>query len=361
MPTYTVFHFTKYLTDMIFSMRDTSDVSFYDAIYRNLSRKIKKNRPMKKYKLGNSSLQVSPLCFGGNVFGWTIPEKTSFELLDQFAERGFNFIDTADVYSYWVRGNKGGESETIIGKWMKLKRNRKKMIIATKVGMKLGEGREGLSRKWMRQAVEDSLKRLQTDYIDLYQSHVDDLNTPQEETLSVYADLIQEGKVRYIGASNFTAARLKSALDISEKENLPAYQTLQPLYNLYDRAGFEKELEPLCVEKNIAVITYFSLASGFLTGKYKNKEDLGKSQRGGRVEKYMDARGMRILRALSDVAKRHHWPQAAIALAWLLQRPGVVAPIASATSAKQLKDLMKVIDIGLSPADLEALELAGGE
>lgn len=315
---------------------------------------------MNLHTLGNSSIKVAPLCFGGNVFGWTASETVSFKLLDAFTAGGFNFIDTADVYSFWVPGHTGGESEIILGKWMKSRGNRKQLVIATKVGMKMGDGREGLSRKWIRQAVEDSLSRLQTDYIDLYQSHVDDAKTPQEETLRTYAELIQEGKVRIIGASNFTAARLKSALEISAKEHLPAYQTLQPLYNLYDRAEFEKELQALCVEKKISVIPYFPLGSGFLTGKYRSKDDLGKSERGSRVARYLDEKGFRILNGLDEVSKAHQCTPSTIALSWLMERSAIAAPIASATSVSQLEELMKAGNVKLRKKDMELLNKEGG-
>jgi aryl-alcohol dehydrogenase-like predicted oxidoreductase len=314
---------------------------------------------MEKRKLGRSGLEVSPLAFGGNVFGWTIDEPTSFSLLDAFTDAGFDFIDTADVYSAWAPGNKGGESETIIGNWLKRSGKRDKVVIATKLGSEMGPGRKGLSRDYVLRAVEDSLKRLQTDYIDLYQSHYDDPGTAQEETAQALADLVRQGKVRAVGASNFTAARLRSAVELSEKLGLPRYESLQPLYNLYDRSEFEGDLEALCLEKGIGVISYFSLASGFLTGKYRTQADLGKSRRGGGIKKYLDAKGHRILEALDQVAARHGATPAQVSLAWLLAKPAVTAPIASATSAKQLEDLLAATRIKLDPEALALLDEAG--
>jgi aryl-alcohol dehydrogenase-like predicted oxidoreductase len=273
---------------------------------------------MERRQLGRSGLSVAPLCFGGNVFGWTADEATSFVLLDRLVEAGVNFIDTADVYSTWVPGNRGGESETIIGNWLQARGGRERVVIATKVGSDMGEGRKGLSKAWIRRAVEDSLRRLRTDYIDLYQSHRDDPDIPVEETLEAYAGLIREGKVRAIGASNFTAARLEESLDASARLGLPRYESLQPEYNLYDRSGYEGELERLCREEGIGVITYFSLASGFLTGKYRVEADLAKSPRGQGIKKYLDARGQRILSALDAAAARHGATPAQVALAWLM-------------------------------------------
>jgi len=278
---------------------------------------------LKKRKLGNSGLEIYPLVLGGNVFGWTVDEPTAFLLLDAFTEAGFNAIDTADSYSRWVPGNKGGESETIIGKWLKARGNREKIVIATKVGSEMGPGRKGLSRSYILRAVEDSLQRLQTEYIDLYQSHFDDPNTPFEETLEAYAQLIRQGKVRAIGASNYGAERLSQALQAGQERGLPRYQSLQPLYNLYDRAEYERSLEPLCSEKGLGVISYFSLASGFLTGKYRSEKDLSKSPRGQRAAQYLNERGFRILKALDHVGEQHHSTPARVALAWLIARPGV--------------------------------------
>ncbi|MGD9182877.1 MAG: aldo/keto reductase, partial [Desulfobacterales bacterium] len=285
---------------------------------------------MEKRKLGKSGLEVAPLAFGGNVFGWTVDETTSFALLDAFVDAGFNLIDTADVYSTWVQGHKGGESETIIGKWLKRSGNRAKVIIATKVGKEMGPNSQGLSKAYILQAVEDSLQRLQTDYIDLYQSHDDDPETPFEETLETYDQLIRQGKVRAIGASNYSAQRLAESLEVSEQTGYPRYECLQPLFNLYDRVDYEKELEPLCREKGLGVISYFSLASGFLTGKYRSKDDLAKSARGNIVEKYLNARGFRIVEALDRVAQQHNMTPAKVALAWLISQPTITAPIASA-------------------------------
>jgi len=313
---------------------------------------------MEKRELGKSGIKVNPLAFGGNVFGWTIDEKTSFALLDGFVDGGLDFIDTADVYSAWKPGNKGGESETIIGNWLKKSGKRDKVIIATKVGKPMGEGKKGLSKAYITQAVEASLKRLQTDYIDLYQSHDDDKDTPLAETLATYTDLIKQGKVRAIGASNYGAARLKEAIQISEDNGFARYESLQPEYNLYDREGYEKELEPLCREKGIGVITYFSLASGFLTGKYRSENDLSQSQRGQGVKKYLNPRGLGILKALDEVAKQHNSTPASVALAWVIARPGITAPIASATSDKQLQSLIASTQLTLSGNDIALLNEA---
>jgi aryl-alcohol dehydrogenase-like predicted oxidoreductase len=310
---------------------------------------------MKKKKLGNSDIEVAPLTLGGNVFGWTIDEAKSFEVLDAFADAGCNLIDTADVYSIWVPGNKGGESETIIGKWMKQKNNRAEIVLATKVGADMGQGKKDLSKKYILTAVENSLKRLQTDYIDLYQTHWDDFPTPVEETLEAYAQLVKEGKVRIIGASNLTSSRLKASLAASTKSGYPRYETFQPEYNLYDREGYEKDLEPICRENNISVISYFSLASGFLTGKYRSEKDLSKSQRGGGIKKYLNDRGFKILDALDQISTDLNTTPATVALAWLLTRPTVVAPISSATSVGQLKDLIKATELTLSKASVDLL------
>lgn len=308
-------------------------------------------------KLGNSDLLVSPIAFGGNVFGWTADEKTSFDILSKFTEAGFNLIDTADVYSRWASGV-GGESETIVGKWMKQKGNRSKMIIATKGGMDMGQGKTDVTKKYLIKACEDSLKRLQTDYIDLYQTHKDDETVPVEEALEAYAQLIKEGKVRYVGASNFTPARLTAALEASKKNGLPRYVSLQPHYNLCEREIFEKELEPLCVKNNIAVLNYFALAVGFLTGKYRSKADLGKSIRGDRVEQYLNPKGLGILKALDEVAASHSSTCASVAIAWLLHRPSVTAPIASATNLQQLDSLIKSVEVKLTPQEILLLDEA---
>ncbi|HEX8890961.1 MAG TPA: aldo/keto reductase [Pyrinomonadaceae bacterium] len=313
---------------------------------------------MLKRQLGNSGLEVAPLAFGGNVFGWTIDEQTSFKLLDAFTDSGFNLIDTADIYSRWAEGNTGGESETIIGNWLKRTRRREQVIIATKVGMDMGEGRNGLSKAHILRSVDESLKRLQTDYIDLYQSHQDDPETPIEETLETYAQLIKQGKVKAIGASNFSAERLAQALKLSEEKGLPRYESLQPLYNLYSREEYEKELEPICLEKNVGVINYYALASGFLTGKYRSESDLQKSPRGAGVKKYLNERGFRILKALDQVASRYNSTPARVALAWLIARPGITAPIASATSLEQFNDLVKATKLELDDAAIEQLNNA---
>jgi aryl-alcohol dehydrogenase-like predicted oxidoreductase len=313
---------------------------------------------MKKRKLGNSGLEVSPLALGSNVFGWTVDEPAAFAILDAFVAAGFNLIDTADTYSRWVTGNKGGESETIIGKWLRKSGKRDQVVIATKVGSDMGPGKKGLSKTYILRAVEDSLKRLQTDHIDLYQSHRDDPDTPLEETLEAYSQLIREGKVRAIGASNYSAERLSEALRISRQQGHPGYQSLQPRYNLYDRADYERSLEPLCREKGLGVITYYSLASGFLTGKYRSDQDLSKSIRGQGVKIYLNERGFRILRALDEVAKQQHTVPASVALAWLLARPSITAPIASATSVEQLNDLVQATKLELDQASMELLNRA---
>jgi aryl-alcohol dehydrogenase-like predicted oxidoreductase len=309
-------------------------------------------------KLGNSTLQVSPLAFGGNIFGWTVDEPTSFRLLDAFVGAGLNFIDTADTYSRWVPGNQGGESETIIGKWLKQRGNRAKVVIATKVGMEMGPTKKGLSRSYILQEVEDSLKRLQTDYIDLYQSHTDDAETPLEETLATYADLVKQGKVRFIGASNYKGERLAEALKVSKQKGYPSYQSLQPLYNLYDHADYEHNLEPVCVANGLGVIPYFPLAAGFLSGKYRSDADLSKSKRGQGNKKYLNERGFRILAALDKVAKHHGSTPAKVSIAWLLARPSITAPIASATSIDQLNDLIDATRLKLDRAAVEELNRA---
>jgi aryl-alcohol dehydrogenase-like predicted oxidoreductase len=307
-------------------------------------------------QLGKSGIFVTPLCFGGNVFGWTVDEPTSFALLDRFVEAGFDFIDTADVYSRWVPGHAGGESEAIIGRWLKVRGGREKLVIATKVGSEMGEGKKGLSRAYIRSAVEASLRRLQTDYIDLYQSHRDDETVPMEETLGAYQELIDEGKVRIIGASNFTAERLKQALETSAKLGLPRYETLQPLYNLYNREGFEAALMPLCEAEQVSVIPYYALAAGFLTGKYRSEADFSKSARGGGMGKYLNDRGRRILGALDTVASAFGATPAEVAVAWLSHRPAIAAPIASATSIAQLESLIAStwLDLDDKAAELDA-------
>ena len=315
---------------------------------------------MEKRKLGNSGLTVMPWAFGGNVFGWTADEKTSFQLLDAFVDAGFDLIDTADVYANWVPGNKGGESETIIGKWLKQKGNREKVIIATKVGGAMQpSGKKDLSAKYIRQAVEDSLQRLQTDYIDLYQSHWDDLDTPVGETIEIFAQLIREGKVRAIGASNLSAERLQESIQYSKEKNLPSYQTLQPEYNLYNREKYETLYEPICLREGLGVLNYYALASGFLSGKYRTEEDVNKSARGGGVVKtYLNERGLRILKALDEVAAQYNTTPASIALAWLVARPSITAPIASATSVEQVKELAKAFQLQLDKEAIEKLDKA---
>lgn len=309
-------------------------------------------------KLGNSGLEIAPLAFGGNVFGWTVDEPTAFQLLDAFVDAGFDFIDTADVYSAWKPGNQGGESEIILGNWMQKRGNRAKVLIATKVGAELAPDKKGLSKAYILRAAEDSLRRLQTDYIDLYQSHRDDAGTPMEETLEAYAQLIQQGKVRALGASNFTAERLIEARKVSKMTGLPTYESLQPLYNLYDRADYEQNLEPVVTAQELGVIPYYALASGFLTGKYRSEEDLAQSSRGGGVKKYLTERGFRILDALDQVAKQCGSTPARVALAWLIARPSITAPIASATSLAQLHDLVEATRLELAPDAIERLNQA---
>lgn len=312
---------------------------------------------MEKRLLGKSAIKVSPIAFGGNVFGWTVDENTSFQLLDGFVDAGFNFIDTADVYSRWSPGHEGGESETIIGKWLKTK-SRDKIILATKVGSDMGSGKKGLSKLYIKQAVEASLQRLQTDYIDLYQSHFEDVDTPQEETLQAFDELVKEGKVRIIGVSNHNGAKLVESLKISKEAGIASYQTLQPQYNLYEREHFEKEYKAICKEHNISVITYFSLASGFLTGKYRSEADFSKSKRGGGMKKYLNGRGMRILEALDKVSKETEATPAQVSLSWLINRPSVTAAIASCTNLEQLKEFSKAANLNLGINYIELLNEA---
>ncbi len=315
---------------------------------------------METRELGRSGIRIPPLVFGGNVFGWTADEATSFRLLDALMDAGLNAIDTADVYSAWAPGHRGGESETVIGAWLRQRGGRDKVVIATKVGMEMGSGDKGLSRAWITKSAEDSLKRLQTDHIDLYQAHRDDEGVPLEETLQAFASLIEAGKVRAIGASNYTAPRLREALRTSERLGLPRFESLQPHYNLVERAAFEGELETVCREEGLGVITYFALAAGFLTGKYRSDADLGKSPRGARnAKKYLDSeRGRRVLAALDEVAARRGATPAQVAIAWLIARPGVTAPIASATNLEQLGDLVKAAQLRLDRDDTEALDQA---
>lgn len=313
---------------------------------------------MNKRRLGRSDIAVVPWCFGGNVFGWTADRDTSFALLDAFVGAGFDFIDTADMYSRWVPGHVGGESESVIGEWLASRGGRDRVVIATKVGMGQPNRTGALDRSHITTSIEASLKRLRTDYVDLYQSHADDADTPVEETLEAYAGLVKAGKVRIIGASNFSAARLKQSLDTSEAQGLPRYETLQPEYNLSDRAGFEGAVQDLCVAEEIGVIPYFSLAAGFLTGKYRSEADYAKSPRGQGMAKHLNPRGLRILAALDAVSARHATSQAAVALAWLMRQPSIVAPIASATSLEQFHSLAAAADLSLSPEDLSALDTA---
>lgn len=313
---------------------------------------------MHRRPLGRSGLETAPLVFGGNVFGWTVDKTRSFALLDAFVDAGFNAIDTADVYSRWVPGNAGGESETIIGEWLKARGKRDDVLILTKVGSPMGQhpdDRTDLSADWIERAVEDSLRRLQTDVIDLYQSHWPDPDTPQEETLRAYDKLVQAGKVRAIGVSNHTADATAEALAISERDGLPRYETLQPHYNLYSRSTFEGPLQDLAVEKGLGVITYYSLESGFLTGKYRTAEEAAGTARGGALKDRFDERGMRILATLRGVAERNEATPAQVALAWLLTRPAVAAPIVSATSLEQLTDILKTAELTLSAEDLAEL------
>jgi aryl-alcohol dehydrogenase-like predicted oxidoreductase len=310
-------------------------------------------------RLGKTGLEIAPLVLGGNVFGWTVDERQAFSLLDGFVDAGLNAIDTADSYSTWVEGHKGGESETIIGNWLKANPGKRdKVLIFTKVGSDLGDGKKGLSARWIAQAAEDSLRRLQTDVIDLYQSHWPDPETPLEETLAAYDRLLRAGKVRAIGASNLDVAQLQKALSVARERGLPTYATLQPEYNLSERQGFEGALRDLCIREGLGVITYFSLASGFLTGKYRSTVDLGKSQRGAGIGKYLNPRGARILKALDQVAAANNAKPAEVALAWLIAQKGVTAPIVSATDRQQLASLVRAATLKLSPQELGVLDTA---
>jgi aryl-alcohol dehydrogenase-like predicted oxidoreductase len=310
-----------------------------------------------KRPLGKSSLSIAPLAFGGNVFGWNVDEKRSFELLDAFVDAGGNLIDTADVYSAWVPGNRGGESETIIGRWLKQGGKREQVVLATKVG-KWGE-QPGLSPVSIQQAVDGSLQRLQTDHIDLYQAHEDDASVPLAETLGAFGRLIEQGKVRVIGASNYGAGRFADALAVSKQHSLPRYESLQPEYNLVSRNGYEKALEPLIRAENIGVISYYALASGFLSGKYRSDADLAKSSaRGGSVKKYLNPHGLQVLAVLDAIAAAHQATPAQVALAWLIARPGLTAPIASATTVEQLHELLGAMKLVLDNDEIEQLNLA---
>jgi aryl-alcohol dehydrogenase-like predicted oxidoreductase len=311
-----------------------------------------------KRKLGNTGFAVAPLAFGGNVFGWTADEAMSFRLLDAFVDAGFNLIDTADSYSRWATGHQGGESETVIGRWIAKRKRHDDVVIATKVGSDMGQGHKVLRKDYILQAAEASLGRLQVDCIDLYQSHWDDENTPFEETLAAYDQLLRQGKVRAIGASNLAAERLRQALDVSDSKRLPRYATLQPHYNLYERASFEGELQSLSIKENLGVITYFSLAAGFLTGKYRSEADFHKSPRGPGMRKFLNPRGTRILDALDAIAGPLHAKPAQVALAWLMARPGVTAPIASATNLDQLHEIMRAATLKLDADAVKTLDAA---
>jgi aryl-alcohol dehydrogenase-like predicted oxidoreductase len=309
-------------------------------------------------RLGRTDLHVPPVVFGGNVFGWTIDKSTSWALLDRLAEAGLNAIDTADVYSRWAPGNKGGESEGIIGEWLKSSGKRSSTTIITKVGSPMGDDRKGLSPAYIASACEASLKRLGIETIDLYLAHFPDDSTPHDVTLEAFASLKAAGKIRWFGCSNYDASRLRAALDASAKAGLPRYEVLQPEYNLYDRASFEGPLQDLCVAEEIGVITYFSLAKGFLSGKYRSEADLGQSPRGGGVKAYLNARGFRILDALDHVARLREVKPAEVALAWTARRRGVAAPIASATSREQLESLIAAASLELTTMDMDMLDTA---
>jgi aryl-alcohol dehydrogenase-like predicted oxidoreductase len=310
---------------------------------------------MKRRRLGNTGLEVSPLIFGGNIFDWTVDQATAFQLLDAFVGAGFNAVDTSDVYSRWVPGHTGGESEIILGEWMKQSKNRSQMIVATKLGMDMGDGKKGLSKDHILRSADDSLRRLQTDHIDLYQSHIDDPDTPLEETMGAYAQLLQQGKVLHIGASNHKAERLVAALETSKRLGLPAYETLQPNYSLMERPDYENNLEPICKCAGLGVINYFPLAGGFLTGKYRAEGDAAGKARARNVTKYLNERGFKIIDALDKVARKYCATPAKIALAWVLARPSITAPIVSATNLQQLSDVISAIDLKLEPDSIEFL------
>lgn len=313
---------------------------------------------MEKRQLGQSGITIPPLVFGGNVFGWSADEATSFKLLDALADAGLNAIDTADMYSVWAPGHQGGESETVIGRWLAARGGRDRFVLMTKVGMEMPDGK-GLSAAWIKTSVDRSLKRLQTDVIDLYQAHQDDQATPLEETLGAFADLIRAGKVRAIGASNYTAPRLAEALKVSDAHGFPRYVSLQPHYNLVERPLFEEALEDLCLKEKLGVIPYYSLAAGFLTGKYRSQADLGKSAaRGQGVAKYLEGRGPKVLAALDQVASETRTTPAQVALAWLMARPSITAPIASASRPEQMDDLIRACTLSLSAGQIAALDTA---
>lgn len=313
---------------------------------------------MEMRKLGNSDLRVSPLMFGGDVFGWTADEAMSFKLLDAWVDAGFNFIDTADVYSAWAPGNSGGESETILGKWLSRNGNRNKVIIATKVGMEMGPHKQGLSKPYIMRAVEDSLHRLKIDCIDLYQSHKDDPETPLDETMEAFGELVKHGKVRVVGASNYSPERLRQALKVSKEHGFPLFQSLQPIYNLYDRFEYEGELEKVCLDNNLGVISFYSLAAGFLTGKYRSQESVDASARKVRIEKYWNERGWKILAALDKVADNLNSTPGKVALAWVLNRPSITAPIVSATNLNQMNDLFEATRLKLDQSSIQLLNSA---
>ena len=311
---------------------------------------------MSKRELGRSGIQVPVLTFGGNVFGWTVDQTASFSLLDALLDHNLNFIDTADVYSAWVEGNQGGESETIIGNWLKKTGKRDQIVLATKVGKPMGEGKVGLSPRYIKDAVEASLRRLQTDYIDLYQSHDDDADTPLAETMAAFDALIKEGKVRAVGASNYSAPRLAEALKVSKENGLARYETLQPLYNLYDRKVYEEALEKVVTDNGLGVINFYGLAAGFLTGKYRTQADASKSLRGESViARYLDERGLKVLRGLDQVAEKHGAQPGQVALAWQIARPSITSPIVSATSLQQLNELALAATLKLDDADIQTL------
>lgn len=313
---------------------------------------------MEKRRLGRTDLSIAPLVLGGNVFGWTVDEKGSFDLLDRFVAGGLNTIDTADSYSRWAAGNSGGESETIIGKWMKARGNRDRVVVVTKVGSDMGQGKRDLSAAYIEKAVEDSLRRLQTDVIDLYLSHWPDNSVPYEETLGAYERLLEQGKIRFAGASNLDASQLEASLRVASQRSLPRYEVLQPEYNLYDRASFDGPLRDLCMREGLGVITYFSLAKGFLSGKYRSESDIGKSPRGEGIGDYLNPRGFRVLAALDAVSARRSAKPAEVALAWVMAQPGVTAPIASATTPAQMDSLIRAASLELSGDDLTELGAA---
>lgn len=310
---------------------------------------------MQKKKINHTDLEIAPINFGGNVFGWTLDEKQSFEILDAFQDAGFNFIDTADTYAWWVNGV-GGQSETIIGKWLKSRGNRQKMVIATKVGSQTKEHSFDISKKHILKSVDESLARLQTDHIDLYYTHFDDEKTPIEETLSAYDEIIKAGKVRYIAASNVSPERLTASFEIAEKEGLPKYVALQPHFNLVERENYEKNMAPIVEKQQLSVFPYWSLAAGFLTGKYRSEEDLAKSVRGEGAKKYLNNKGLAVIQSLDKVAAKHQSTPATVALAWLLAQPHLLAPIVSATSKKQLETLFAAPELILDQEDLSDLQ-----